>query len=156
MTEIGGQLMVIAVGPRRYAVPVTEVAEVVTLPVLHAVPGAPSLLAGAMNSHGRILPVISLAELWDLSPVAAEGKVIVFDDWVAAMAVLVDEVLTIIPMTSVLEEDESHEPGVVRQLMLADGEAGLVTCQGLLEVLELRFSRHRVFGAAAVLPAGEA
>jgi chemotaxis signal transduction protein len=101
-----------------------------------------------MNSHGRILPVISLAELWGLASTAAEGKVVVFDDWVAAMAVLVDEVLTIVPAAAVLEEDESQEPGVVRQLMLADGEAGLLSCQGLLEEMERRLRDRRFFGTA--------
>jgi chemotaxis signal transduction protein len=148
MTEMGGQLMVLAVGPRRYAVSVSEVAEVNAFPELHPIPGAPPLLAGAMNSHGRILPVISLAELWGLASTAAEGKVVVFDDWVAAMAVLVDEVLTIVPAAAVLEEDESQEPGVVRQLMLADGEAGLLSCQGLLEEMERRLRDRRFFGTA--------
>lgn len=143
MTEMGGQLMLVAVGPRRLALPVSEVAEVVTPPLLHPVPGAPPLVSGAMNAHGRILPVISLAELWELVPTADDGRVVIFDDWVAAMAVEVDQVLGIVPATAILEEDESREPAVVQQLMLADGEADLVTCQSLLEELEQRLRERR-------------
>jgi chemotaxis signal transduction protein len=129
--------------------------EVVPSPLLHPVPGSPPLVSGAMNAHGRVLPVISLTELWGLVPAAADGMVVIFDDWVAAMAVQVDEVFGIVPTTAVLEED-SHEPAVVRQLMLADGEAGLVTCQSLLGELEQRFLERRGRTADAAVSAGEA
>lgn len=156
MTEMGGQLMVMTVGPRRYAVSVAEVAEVANFPSLHPIPGAPSLLAGAMNSHGRILPVISLVRLWGVTSAVAEGKVIVFEDWLASMAVLVDEVPTIVPTSAVLEEDDADEPGVDRRLMLADGEVGLVTCQGLLEEVERQLRERRDLEDVAVPTAGGA
>jgi purine-binding chemotaxis protein CheW len=156
MTEMGGQLMLVAVGPRRFAVPVSEVAEVVAPPILHPVPGAPPLVIGAMNAHGRILPVISLAELWGLAPTADDGRVIIFDDWVAAMAVAVDQVTGIVPLTAILEEDESSEPAVSRQLILADGEADLVTCQSLLEELEQRLRDRPGLVAAGSASAGGA
>ena len=155
MTEMGGQLMLFSAGPRRFAVPVVEVAEVMESPLLHPIPGAPPLLAGAMNFHGRILPVISLAEFWGLPPAPADGKVIVFDDWVASMGILADEVQNIIPVTSVLEEDESREAGVTRQLLLAEGKADLITCQVLLEEMERRLRSRRSFPAQIDSPPTE-
>jgi purine-binding chemotaxis protein CheW len=156
MTELGGQLMLIAVGPRRCAVPVGEVAEVVTLQPLHPIPGAPAILAGAMNSHGRILPVISLAALWGLPTATADNsRLVVFDDWLASMAVLADDVLAIIPLSEVLEEDEADVSGVTRRLMMADGEVDLLTCQELLGELERLLPDRRGLGAEPAAMATE-
>ena len=136
--------MLIAVGPRRCALPVGDVAEVATCQPLHTIPGAPSVLAGAMNSHGRILPVVSLASLWGLPPeTGCDTKLIVFDNWLADMALLADDVLAIVPLSEVLEEDEAEAPGVERRLLLADGEVDLLTCQGLLGEVERRLQGRR-------------
>lgn len=133
--------MLLTVGARRFAVPLAEVAEVATLQPLHPIPGAPAAVAGAMNSHGRIVPVISLSAFWGLTPSAdeADPRLVVFDPRCATMAVLVDGVGDIVGWDAVLEEDTAMDRGIARQLMFADGEVGLLTCQGFLEEVEAMF-----------------
>lgn len=140
MTEQMGRLMLVSVGSRRFAVPLSDVAEVTTLQQLHPVPGAPSEVSGAINRNGRIVPVISLAAFWGMAPFpAADPRLVVFHPRCAAMALLVDGVGDIVGWDAVLEEDAAMDRGVARQLMFADGEVGLVTCQGILEEVEEMF-----------------
>jgi purine-binding chemotaxis protein CheW len=47
-----------ALGPQEYALPVAEVLEVVRLPSLLALAGAPAYLRGLLNRRGRQLPVL--------------------------------------------------------------------------------------------------
>lgn len=150
MSGISGRLMLFAAGVRRCAVPIDEVVEVIELPPLFPIPGAPSVLCGAINSHGRILPLVDLPLLCGLdSGSAPAGKVIVFDSFLADMALLVDEMHEVRPSTDILEEEEGEMPCLSRQLMFADGTAHLVTCQGVLAVVEKVLAESRSAAAEA-------
>jgi chemotaxis signal transduction protein len=53
--------VVLRVASGRYAVTLTHVVEVVAMPPITRLPGAPLWLPGAVNWRGRILPVVDLA-----------------------------------------------------------------------------------------------
>src|SRR3954469_6682553 len=70
MADSRGHL-VFACGESLYAVPADRAQEVVSLPVLTRVPGAPSHLLGVFAHRGEVIPVIDLGAL---TGVAHEGK----------------------------------------------------------------------------------
>lgn len=55
--------LVFACGSSLYAVPAETAAEVVTLPALTRVPGAPMHLVGVFAHRGEVLPVVDLSRL---------------------------------------------------------------------------------------------
>lgn len=62
MAESHGHL-VFAVGSSLYAVPADTASEVVTVPSLTRVPGAPAHLLGVFAHRGEVLPVVDLTRL---------------------------------------------------------------------------------------------
>jgi purine-binding chemotaxis protein CheW len=52
--------LVFTIDARRYAIPLAQVAEVLPAVNIHAVPDAPSIMEGAVNVRGEILPVVAL------------------------------------------------------------------------------------------------
>jgi purine-binding chemotaxis protein CheW len=62
MAELRGHL-VFACGASLYAVPAERAQEVVSLPVLTRVPGAPPHLLGVFAHRGEVIPVIDLARI---------------------------------------------------------------------------------------------
>jgi purine-binding chemotaxis protein CheW len=57
-----------AIGPQVYGLPVTEVLEIVRLPSLLMLAGAPAYLCGLLNRRGRQLPVLDGRVLMDEPP----------------------------------------------------------------------------------------
>ncbi len=57
------QLLPFMLGEERYGLKLTDIQEVIEEPVLHYLPAAPATLIGAVNVHGRILPVLDIARL---------------------------------------------------------------------------------------------
>lgn len=63
MAELHRGHLVFSCGASLYAVPAETAAEVVTLPLLTRVPGAPVHLVGVFAHRGEVLPVVDLARL---------------------------------------------------------------------------------------------
>lgn len=61
--ELHREHLVFTCGASRYAVPADTAAEVVTLPPLTRVPGAPVHLLGVFAHRGELLPVVDLSRL---------------------------------------------------------------------------------------------
>lgn len=57
------RVLLLRAGSREFALETAALLEVVDAPAVHAVPGARRLLLGAVNLHGRVLPVVDLALL---------------------------------------------------------------------------------------------
>lgn len=55
------QLLPFMLGDERYGLKLTEIQEIVEDASLHYLPAAPATIIGAVNVHGRILPVLDLA-----------------------------------------------------------------------------------------------
>lgn len=60
--------VVVRLGGGRFALPMSDVAEVGRLPGLTRVPGTPPWVAGVVNWRGRILGVLDLRLLLDVTP----------------------------------------------------------------------------------------
>lgn len=60
--------VVVRLGGGRFALPMSDVAEVGRLPGLTRVPGTPPWVAGVVNWRGRILGVLDLRLLLDVAP----------------------------------------------------------------------------------------
>jgi chemotaxis-related protein WspB len=54
--------LLFSLGPDRYALPATEIVEVLPWVAMKSLPGAPKGVAGLINWRGRLLPVIDLSE----------------------------------------------------------------------------------------------
>jgi purine-binding chemotaxis protein CheW len=67
------QLLPFTVGYETYALELVEVQEVVENQKIYPFPGAPEMVTGAINFHGRIVPVIDLARLLNF-PLAKMGQ----------------------------------------------------------------------------------
>ncbi|WP_162501612.1 chemotaxis protein CheW, partial [Methylobacterium crusticola] len=74
-----GRVLVVRLGPGRYALPATCVRALMRVPALTRGPGGPEALAGLANHRGTALPVLDLRRLLrpgDASP-AAPGRIVV-------------------------------------------------------------------------------
>lgn len=71
--------ILLRLGSSRYAVPMTDVAEVAPLPGVTRVPGAPEWLPGVANWRGRMLPVLDLRPLLatPVVPLASSARLLV-------------------------------------------------------------------------------
>ena len=77
VAPIGGVILRFA--GARYAVDMASVAEVVPVPDMTRVPGAPAWLSGVVNWRGRVLPVVDLRPLVGapLSPMPTSARLVV-------------------------------------------------------------------------------
>lgn len=95
-------VIVFSLAGARHAIELRWVREVVTLGWVTPVPGAPTPIAGVVNFHGSIVPVLDVAVLVGVAPGPAtahggEGAVVVaVEEIVAALRVsAVEEVATL-------------------------------------------------------------
>lgn len=89
------QFLVFALGERRFALPVTAVERVLRAAAVTPLPGGPPGLLGALNVHGRVLPVADLRRCLRLpsQPLQAENHLLLLRVAGARILVLVDRVL---------------------------------------------------------------
>lgn len=90
------QLLPFRVGYETYALELIEIQEIVEQQKIHAFPGAPDVVAGAIGFHGRIVPVIDLAKLLDFPTGKIGQRLIVLIDKRGPVALGVDRVGSII------------------------------------------------------------
>ena len=95
------QLVGFRVGQQSYALPISDVREIVRLPEITAVPQSPAHVAGVMNLRGRILPVVDLRKRFGHAPESSlRNRVLVVALESKLIGLLVDaasEVLKIMP-----------------------------------------------------------
>lgn len=68
LTDAAEQVVTFLIGPQRYALPLGQVVEVVKIPALLQLAGAPPALRGLLNLHGQHLPVLDGRVLLGLAP----------------------------------------------------------------------------------------
>ncbi len=86
------QLLPFTIGYETYALELVEVQEVVENQKIYPFPGSPTIVAGAISFHGRIVPVIDLALLLDLPSGALGQRLIVLVNQRGPVALGVDQV----------------------------------------------------------------
>ncbi len=95
------QLVVFTLGGEPYALPITDVQEIIRYSEPRSAPSTDPLVRGVLNLRGRIVPVIDIAgRLGVSSTVSDHAKIVILEDDLRATGVIVDdvdEVLTIEP-----------------------------------------------------------
>ena len=138
------QLVVFRLDDRRYALPLAAVERVVRAVAVTPLPGAPAIVLGGINVHGRVLPVLNVRRRF-LMPDRDVGPA----DWfLVAQAGRHTVVLVIDDSDGVIERPRAdivdpphvgpgleHFPGVVR---LDDGLALIHDLERFLSVDEAR------------------
>ena len=69
------RVMVVVIGEERYGIGLADVAEVLPPVTITPLPGAPPELAGVINVHGEIRPVLDLPRLLGAASVSRGGPV---------------------------------------------------------------------------------
>ncbi len=133
------QLLPFLLGAESYALELVEVQEVVENPPIHALPGAPEEIAGAISFHGRIVPVIDLPQLLGFAVGERSARIIVLVDAHGPVALMVDHlqrIISIDPAVGTLSQSASVED-CIRGVLNRDGEMiSLLDLQQLHLVLE--------------------
>ena len=113
MTVDAGRVVHFAIGPRRFAFPMSEVAEVAEIQLVEPVPLAPREIAGVAEVRGRIVTLVDLGGVFGLTSGAGERRLgILFAEPLAHLGVLlegrIEEVMTD-PVPLEKEEDSGTE-----------------------------------------------
>ncbi len=134
-----GRYAAFLVAGRRFAVPATDVAEVLRDGRVNTVPRAPESLAGLLNLRGRIVPVIDLQKRLGLTPPTDQDDPATVhlvlqatEEW---CSLLVDEILDVVEIP-----DNAFEPVVAQQPTDATEAARAVHAgaDGLLYLLDVK------------------
>lgn len=90
------QLLPFQLGEEVYALELAAIQEVVENQTVHALPGGPAALAGAISFHGRIVPVVDLPLLLGFPTGNRAARIIVLGDEYGPIALTVDRLQAII------------------------------------------------------------
>ncbi len=74
------RLLVFRLQGSRYALDLSDVAEVMEPPVIFPIPRAPHFLSGIMNFHGNLVSVLDLAHFLGISSCTPAEKVLIMAD----------------------------------------------------------------------------
>ncbi len=97
------QLLPFKLGDETYALELPEIQEVMENLTVYPLPGAPQTIVGAINFHGRIVPVIDLPLLLGFSAGKRSERMIVLTDQHGPAALWVDQLRPIINVDLVQE-----------------------------------------------------
>jgi purine-binding chemotaxis protein CheW len=86
--------VLLRLGASRYAIPLTDVAEVAPVPPVTRLPGSPAWLPGVANWRGRMLPVLDLRPLLgaDVVPLATSARLLVVSRGEVVVAIVAEMV----------------------------------------------------------------
>jgi purine-binding chemotaxis protein CheW len=90
------QTLIFRLGGEWFGLGISRIQEVVETPRLDFIPRAPHWLAGAMNLHGGIVPVLDLAAYLRIESLTPPARVVVLAPVVGTLALGVSEVFRIV------------------------------------------------------------
>ena len=105
-------LLTFALDREEYAVPISQVREVIRVGDLTRVPEAPQHIRGVTNLRGRILPVVELRSRLGLAPLDTPGpraRIIVVETDGRILGLLVDSVSHVLKVTAGMVIDAPAE-----------------------------------------------
>lgn len=130
------------VGPELYAVPISEIKEIIKPRELTEVPRAPSFVRGILSLRGVIVPIFDMRERLHFEPLTpdAKSRIVVVRNGEELCGILVDEVLQVLhlgewaiePPPSVLDGlDRDFVSGIGRH----DGNVIVLLClEAILDI----------------------
>ncbi len=128
------EAVVVRFGGSRYGVPMSDVAEVVSVPRVTRVPGTPDWLTGVVNWRGRVLAVLDLRPVigHEQSPLPSSARVVVVSADGVEAGLLVEAV------SGLLSSDAGAVEPIPATVGAAAAEliAGLVDDHGPLALLD--------------------
>jgi purine-binding chemotaxis protein CheW len=141
------QIIAFSLEDETYAVPIEQVKEVVETQKLTPVPGTESFILGVINLRGKIIPILSLEELFELdkkSGQPAEHIIITEADEENSFGIQVDRVSEVIvipsdsikpaPKISAQKISEEYVKGVV----ILEAQAKEASSEKVLLLLDLK------------------
>ena len=94
------RLLLFTVGAAQYGLEIETLQEVADDPLLHAVPQGGPFLLGAVNLHGRVLPVIDLPALLGMAGAPRDPRLLVLAPEFHSLALAVSGVGRMLPFTA--------------------------------------------------------
>jgi len=93
VTQPAQQLVVFSLGEEEYALPITQVQEIIRYTVPRAVSSETAWIRGVISLRGKIVPVCDLGSRLGLaSELASEAKIVIVETDAGTAGVIVDEV----------------------------------------------------------------
>jgi len=133
------QLLPFNLGPEVYALELADVQEVVEQLTVHPIPGVSQTILGAINFHGRIVPVIDLPQLLGFPVGERSGRMIVLIDEQGPVALAIDQLQRVISLDlahSTLSQSESEQDCIRGVLDLNGKMISLLDLERLRLVLD--------------------
>jgi purine-binding chemotaxis protein CheW len=119
----GSALLVFELAGQQYALPVTQVREVLPLAALTRIAEAPGALAGVLRLRGSLLPVVDLRRRLGLPAVAprVSQRIVVALAASSAVGLVVDSAHGLLELSELPETAAPDRSQLVRTVVLADG-----------------------------------
>jgi len=93
----GEQLVSFVLGTEQYAVPISQVKEIIHHCNATKLPATPKYMEGIINVRGKIIPVINLTAMLKLAPTAAtEKRIVIVETSSLEFGIVVDAVSEVI------------------------------------------------------------
>jgi len=106
----------------RYAMNVSDLAEVMETPPTFPIPKAPKTFLGVMNFHGAPMPVLDLASFLHGDPPESSGRILILDHKIGSLALRIDTVERIISDIRGLQIQQWNEDSYARQSIMFNAE----------------------------------
>jgi purine-binding chemotaxis protein CheW len=140
MADFAGRLLLVRVADMVCAAEAGAVREILAMQHATRIPGAPAAVAGLINVRGELVSLIDGARLLGRAAPEAAGAVVLMRWRDAAVALTVDEVLDLVPVTaadlSAREDLVGIDPAVVRAVgRIGDRTFVVLDLDALLEPL---------------------
>lgn len=102
--DVSNQYVVFSVGEEEYGIPILSVQEIISLPNLTRIPGAPEFIPGIINLRGNIIPLYVLRSKFNMSVQALDENTIVIivqtgDERKRTVGFIVDAVSDVVSIT---------------------------------------------------------
>ncbi|HVU78270.1 MAG TPA: chemotaxis protein CheW [Gaiellaceae bacterium] len=122
VTDAAQQLVVFSLGEEEYALPITQVQEIIRYTEPRAVASEEAWIEGVISLRGKIIPVCNLAERLGLSTERVENaKIVIVETGGGTAGVIVDEVEEVL---TVEEEQLDGVPGAGSDFIEAVAKIG--------------------------------
>jgi purine-binding chemotaxis protein CheW len=132
-------MLLFRIGSSHYGLEVEAIQEVADAPTLHVVPASHGPLLGAINAHGRVLPVIDLPGLLGVATAPLDPRLVVLNPQLHALALAVSAVGRIVPFAddSVFSAPEDGGADAVAGVVeVDDRQVNLLDVDAVVERLE--------------------